>query len=72
MNIISYLAHQLDLQYLFMEMPLYLDIYVIWRPSNLSELIPMISNTGLTHLDSEVSNYIINLIANDNQGLFLL
>ena len=28
-----------------------------WRLTSLSELIPMISNTGLTHLDSEASIY---------------
>ena len=27
----------------------------IWWPSNLSELTPMIFNTGLTHLDSKAS-----------------
>ena len=29
----------------------------IWRPPSLSELIQMISNTGLTHLGSEASIY---------------
>ena len=28
-----------------------------WRSPSLSELTPMIFNTGLTHLDSEASNY---------------
>ena len=28
-----------------------------YRPPSLSELTPMLSNTGLTHLDSEASNY---------------
>ena len=28
-----------------------------WRPPSLSELIPMIFNTELTHLGSETSNY---------------
>ena len=34
--------------------------HCIWRPTSLSELTPMIYNTGLTHLGSEASNlYII-------------
>ena len=28
-----------------------------WRPPNLSELTPMIFNTGLTHLSLEASKY---------------
>ena len=32
-----------------------------WGPTNLSELTPVISNTGLTHLDWEVSNYEIDI-----------
>ena len=31
--------------------------YDNWRPQNLSELTPMISNTGLTHLGSKSSMY---------------
>ena len=34
-----------------------------WRPPRLSELTPMISNTGLTHLGSEASNYIYENLA---------
>ena len=30
---------------------------VNWRPPSLSDLIPMVFNTGLTHLGSEASNY---------------
>ena len=30
---------------------------IIWRHPSLSELTPMISKTGLTHLDLETSNY---------------
>ena len=31
----------------------------IWRPSRLSELTPMVFNTGLTHLGLEASIYIL-------------
>ena len=39
-----------------------LKIYLdeIRRPQSKSELTPMVFNTGLTHLDSEASKYIIN------------
>ena len=30
-------------------------IMIIWRPPSLSELTPMVYNTGLTHLDLEIS-----------------
>ena len=30
---------------------------IIWRPPSLSELTPMIFNTGLTHSSSETSIY---------------
>ena len=33
-------------------------IMIIWRPPSLSELTPMVYNTGLTHLGSEASIYI--------------
>ena len=33
--------------------------FLNWRPPSLSELTPMKFNTGLTHLGSETSNYII-------------
>ena len=36
---------------------IFFNIY-IWRPPSLSELTPMIFNTGLTHLGSEASNYV--------------
>ena len=32
-----------------------MELNVIWRPLSLSELNPMIFNTGLTHLGSEAS-----------------
>ena len=31
--------------------------YLNWKPTSLSELTPMIFNTGLTQLGSEASNY---------------
>ena len=33
-----------------------------WRPPSLSELTPMIFNTGLTHLGSEASKYKFDII----------
>ena len=33
----------------------------MWRPPSLSELTQMLFNTGLTHLGSEVSMYLLGI-----------
>ena len=38
----------------------------IWRPPSLSKLTPVVFNTGLTHLGSDASKYIINVSQNEN------
>ena len=40
----------------------YIDIFAIWRRPSLSELTPIIFNTGLTHLGSVASIYTIKLL----------
>ena len=40
----------------------------IWRPPSLSELTPMISNKGLTHLGSEASKQIGHLLVCEKFG----
>ena len=42
-------------------------IYIIWRTLSQSELTPMISNMGLTYLDSEASNYFSYKLNNKNE-----
>ena len=46
--------------------------YMKWKPPSLGELTPMIFNTGLTHLGSEASKYVLKLINYSKMSVMII
>ena len=62
-EIIIYLMNNISINYLIV------FYYNIWRPSNQSELTPVIFNMELTHLGSEASILYINIYKCNGIGI---